>query len=213
MGSVISKTRAAVPAASAPAETADSNANTDTVTETTASTTAHSETVPAISGHKQDGTPSTSVGQPSLPADMQFILESGLHIEPEDERSASSKVGQGSIQDAVNDIKAKYNLNKPVQSGELERIRKEIELKTKLMEMREAAQQRRMAAVEATSSPAAAKQQDLSKDLFKVDVKGKGRADAADDRYVPVMSSLDSVNLECRTDTTSLASQINRVRR
>lgn len=212
MGSVISKTRAAVPAASASSETAGSNTNTDTVTETTASSTAHIETVPAINGHKQDGTPSTSVEPPSLPADMQFILESGLHIEPEDERSASNKGGQGSIQDAVNDIKAKYNLNQPVQSGELERIRKEIELKTKLMEMREAAQQRRMAAVEAISSPAA-KQEGLSKELFKVDVKGKGRADAADDRYVPVMSFLDSVNLECRTDTTSLASQINRVRR
>lgn len=128
---------------------------------------------------------SAAASTSKLPQDMQFILESGLHEDQEPDQAATANGRQGSIQDAVNDIKAKYNLNQPVATGELERIRKEIELKTRLMQMREAQQQKRMAAAAAASAINSTSSTSTSDELgssaklpaYKVDVKGKGRAD------------------------------------
>lgn len=173
MGGVLSKGKSA---ASAPAEEAHSLPTDITSNSAHEQDARTSTTLPAVSqaskARIQNASPPVSnhAGGAELPADMQFILESGLHEETED-GDAANKAQQGSIQDAVNDIKAKYNLNQPVASGELERIRKEIELKTRLMEMREAQKQRRMAA-QASSQPSTTEQQ-----IYKVDLKGKGRAD------------------------------------
>lgn len=181
MGGVLSKGKAA---ASARTDSADalqveshSKAAHDARTSTAEPENTNDESRPdytdeiASSSHEQ----ANDMPAGELPPDMQFILQSGLHEEPADDREAAKGVQQGSIQDAVNDIKAKYNINQPVASGELERIRKEIELKTRLMEMREAQQRRRMAATEAsTNAHTTAKTQEAA--IYKVDWKGKGRA-------------------------------------
>lgn len=186
MGGVLSKGKSATPAVSAGSAPAPTDGKTPLLERQGARTAENgwTEADQRIDKLQTEGSAATSAvdkhakEHSELPPDMQFILESGLHEEPADERS-SSKGQQGSIQDAVNDIKAKYNLNQPVATGELERIRKEIELKIRLMAMREAAQQRRMAAQAASTSNAAEPSQ--QEQLYKVDVKGKGRADQEDD--------------------------------
>lgn len=191
MGSVISKARPAGPNASAASAGAGDNGNTDSTAQPAAAqTTTDTASITAVQVTSEDGTSRqktlVELAPTELPADMQFILESGLHVEPENTKSASNSARQNSIQDAVNDIKAKYNMNQPIASGELERIRKEIELKTKLIEMREAAQRKRIAAAATATAPKTSnsvQREEQGAPLFKVDVKGKGRADGPDDRY------------------------------
>jgi hypothetical protein len=116
-----------------------------------------------------------------LPADMQFILESGLYKDVDEGAASTGNGQQGSIQDAVNDLKAKYNIGQPVAVGELDRIRKEIELKTRLMQMREAQQQKRIAQQFQAAAQAETHMGAKAAPIYKVDVKGKGRAEEPSD--------------------------------